>query len=37
LSINPKGVFQENAVWHMVLGSKKPVIKSRSENSGTAF
>ena len=24
LSINPKGVFQENAVWHMVLGSKKP-------------
>jgi len=24
LSINPKGVFQENAVWSMVLGSKKP-------------
>jgi len=24
LSINQKGVFQENAVWHMVLGSKKP-------------
>ncbi len=23
LSINQKGVFQENAVWHMVLGSKK--------------
>ena len=23
LSINRKGVFQENAVWHMVLGSKK--------------
>jgi ubiquinone/menaquinone biosynthesis C-methylase UbiE len=24
LSINPKGVFQENAVWSIVLGSKKP-------------
>jgi ubiquinone/menaquinone biosynthesis C-methylase UbiE len=24
LSINQKGVFQENAVWSMVLGSKKP-------------
>jgi len=24
LSINPKGVFQENAVWAMTLGSKKP-------------
>lgn len=24
LSISPKGMFQENAVWHMVLGSKKP-------------
>ena len=23
LSINPKGVFQENAVWSIVLGSKK--------------
>lgn len=23
LSINQKGVFQENTVWHMVLGSKK--------------
>jgi hypothetical protein len=23
LSINKKGVFQENAVWNMVLGSKK--------------
>lgn len=25
LSINKKGVFQENAVWHIVLGSKKSV------------
>jgi ubiquinone/menaquinone biosynthesis C-methylase UbiE len=24
LTLNPKGVFQENAVWSMVLGSKKP-------------
>jgi len=24
LSINPKGVFQENAVWAITLGSKKP-------------
>lgn len=24
LSINQKGVFQENAIWSMVLGSKKP-------------
>lgn len=24
LSINPKGEFQENAVWSIVLGSKKP-------------
>lgn len=25
LSINPKGVFQENAVWHIVLGSRKSI------------
>lgn len=25
LSINQKGVFQENAVWHIVLGSKKSI------------
>lgn len=24
LSLNPKGVFQENAVWSIILGSKKP-------------
>ena len=24
LSINPKGVFQENAIWAITLGSKKP-------------
>lgn len=24
LSINPKGIFQENAVWAITLGSKKP-------------